>query len=313
LYYPIHFVNLTTFNKEQPVSKPIYELVDQLPTGGITVMALKSLDFVIPGQWQNLTGFENSIRTITGETDERLTKQIGDRAVTLFNDKSQGYQRALWLYQTVDSASGTLGTAALANKIGQDISFLGFLKNVTPKPQTAQSIDLCVKLVVELVAFCQINGIPGDSIGDFLAALKDYGGESLMRMAALVCFDGLIPLGSDFALKGLSVLKGMSPSDLQHNQTFKAVSSLIPGGNPAGQLDFVAKSFESTKGWMDNFVESNNLTPERVVNHLEKFVEISKDKLDYLGAFMDMYVKYYEHTGIQTLTRRLIERAVAEI
>ncbi len=295
------------------MSKAIYELVDQLPTGGITVMALKSLDFVIPRQWQNLVGFDNTIRAVTGETDEALIQQIGERAVTLFNDKSQGYQRALWLYQTVDSASGALGAAAMANKIGQDISFLGVLKNLTPKPEKAQSIDLCVKLVVELVAFCQINGIPGDSIGDFLAALGDYGGESLMRMAALVCFDGLIPLGPDFALKGLSSIKQMSPSDLDHNQTFKGVKDLIPGGNTAGQLGFITESFESTKGWMDNFVGSHNLTPEKVVNNLTKFVEISKDKLDYLGAFMDMYVKYYEHTGIQTLARRLIERAVAEI
>jgi hypothetical protein len=295
------------------VSKPLYELVDGLPNNGITVMALRSLDFVIPGQWQNLTGFENTIRTVTGETDEALTKQVGDRAITLFNDKSEGYQRALWLYQTVDSASGLLGTATLANKVGQDISFLGFLKNVTPKPERAQSIDLCVKLVVELVAFCQINGIPGDSIGDFLASLKDYGGESLMRMAALVCFDGLIPLGPDFALKALSFVQQMSPTDLQQNQTFKAVSELIPGGNPAGQLGFITQSFESTKGWMDNFVASHQLTPENVVDHLQQFVEISKDKLDYLGAFMDMYVKYYEHTGIQTLARRLIERSVAEI
>ena len=154
------------------MSKPIYELVDELPTGGLTVMALKSLDFVIPGQWENLVGFDNTIRTVTGETDESLIQQIGERAVTLFNDKSQGYQRALWLYETVDSASGLLGTAALANRIGQD-TFLGFLKNITPKPEKAQSIDLCVKLVTELVAFCQINGIPGDSIGDFLAALAD--------------------------------------------------------------------------------------------------------------------------------------------
>lgn len=295
------------------MSKPIYERVDQLPTGGITVMALKSLDAIIPGQWQNLVGFDNTIRAVTGETDEGLIQQIGERAVTLFNDQSQGYQRALWLYQTVDSASGALGAAALANRIGQDISFLGVLKNLTPKPERAQSIDLCVKLVVELVAFCQINGIPGDSIGDFLAALGDYSGESLMRMAALVCFDGLIPLGPDFSLKGLSTIKQMSPADLEHNQTFKGVKELIPGGNSAGQLGFISRSFESTKGWMDNFVAAHNLTPEKVVNNLTKFVEISKDKLDYLGAFMDMYVKYYEHTGIQTLARRLIERAVAEI
>jgi hypothetical protein len=295
------------------VSKPIYELVDQLPTGGLTVMALKSLDFTLPGQWQNLVGFDNTIRAVTGETDDALIKQIGDRAVTLFNDKSQGYQRALWLYQTVDSASGALGAAALANKVGQDIPFLGVLKNLTPKPEKAQSIDLCVKLVAELVAFCQINGIPGDSIGDFLAALKDYGGESLVRMAALVCFDGLIPLGPDFALKGLSSIKGMSPSDLEKNQTFKGVQELIPGNNSKGKLDFITESFESTKGWMDNFVSANALTPDKVINNLTKFVEVSKDKLDYLGAFLDMYAKYYEHTGIQTLARRLIERAVAEI
>ena len=294
------------------MSKPIYELVDELPTGGLTVMALNSLDFVIPGRWQNLVGFDNTIRTVTGETDEELIQQIGERAVTLFNDKSQGYQRALWLYETVDSASGLLGTAALANRIGQD-SFLGFLKNITPKPEKAQSIDLCVKLVTELVAFCQINGIPGDSLGDFLAALADYSGESLIRMAALVSFDGLIPLGAGFTKGALDLLKGMSPSELEHNQTFKGVRELIPGNNSAGQLAFITESFESTKGWMDSFVSTNNLTQSGLVKNLTKFIEVSADKLDYLGAFLDMTVKYYRHTGIQTLVRRLSERAVAEI
>jgi hypothetical protein len=132
-------------------------------------------------------------------------------------------------------------------------------------------------------------------------------------MAALVCFDGLVPLGPDFALKGLSTLKQLSTSEFEQNKTFKAVSSLIPGGSAHGQLGFVTQSFESVRGWMERFVTERNLTPERVVNHLETFVEISKDKLDYLGAFLDMSCKYYEHTGIQTLARRLIERAVAEI
>ncbi|MBF2047426.1 MAG: hypothetical protein EDM05_020480 [Leptolyngbya sp. IPPAS B-1204] len=294
------------------MSKPIYQLVDELPKGGLTVTALRSLDFVIPGQWNNLVGFDNTIRTVTGETDEALIQQIGERAVTLYNDKSQGYQRALWLYESVDSAAGLLGAAAIANRIGQD-TFLGFLKHLTPKPERAQSIDLCIKLVTELVAFCQINGIPGDSIGDFLAALKDYSGESLMRMAALVSFDGLIPLGAGFTEKALSVLKSTSPSELSHNQTFKGVNELIPGDDNASKLSFITQSFESTKGWMEDFVSSRNLTQGDLVNNLSKFVEISSDKLDYLGAFLDVTVKYYRHTGIQTLARRLIERAVAEI
>jgi len=77
---------------------------------------------------------------------------------------------------------------------------------------------LSLKLVTELVAFCQINGIPGDSIGDFVASLADYSGESLMRMVALVCVDGLIPLGPDFILKVQSTLNQTSPQDLEKTQ-----------------------------------------------------------------------------------------------
>lgn len=295
------------------MSKPIFELVDQLPTDNLTVKSLNALDFFVPGEWQNLVGFTNTIKTITGETDESLIQQIGDRAVYLFNDKSQGYQNALWLYQTIDSAGSALGTAALANKIGQQVPLLGFLQNVTPKADQAQTIDLSLKVIVELVAFCQINGIPGDSIGDFLGALGDYGGESLMRMAALVCFDGLLPLGPDFIQVVLSRLNQLSPKELQENQGFKQIKDLIPGGNPASQLNFIGESFYSVSSWMRDFVTSRNLTPQSVAHHLSQFVEIADDKLDYVAAFLDMSTNYYEHTGIQTLARRLIERAVAEI
>lgn len=295
------------------MSQTVFELVDKLPKDNMTVKALRALDFVVPGEWNNLIGFDNTIRTVTGETDEDLIQQIGDRAITLYNDKSEGYQRALWLYQTIDSAGSALGAAAMANKVAQNVPFLSMLGNLTPKPEKAQTIDLSLKLVVELLAFCQINGIPGDSIGDFAGALGDYGGESLMRMAALVCFDGLIPLGPDFIMATQSWIEKLSPSDLQENPGFNAISNMIPGGNPAGQLGFIGQSFGSVTGWMSSFVSDRGLTPGNVMGHLQSFVEISADKVDYVGAFLDMTTNYYEHTGVQTLTRRLIERAAAEI
>ncbi|MBK4729381.1 hypothetical protein JJD41_05695 [Oxynema sp. CENA135] len=295
------------------MSKPIYELVDELPTNNITIYVLRSLDFVVPGEWENLVGFENTIRRVTEVEDDEVIQAIGERAIELYNDKSQGYQRALWIYQTVDSFGGTLGAAALANKVGEKVGFLGFLNRLTPKPDKAQTIDLSLKLVAELIAFCQINGIPGDSIGDFVASLGDYGGESLMRMAALVCLDGLIPLGPDFILKTQEIIGNLSASDIKENGMFQKLSSVIPGGDAAGQLGFIGESFASTSGWMSNFVASRGLTPEKVVNNIQEFIEVSDDKLDYLGAFLDMTTNYYEHTGIQTLARRLVERAVAEI
>lgn len=295
------------------MSKPIFELVNELPTNNLTVSMLRSLDFVAPGEWNNLVGFENTIRTVTGETDESLIQQIGERAIYLYNDRSQGYQRAMWLYQTVDSTDKALGAAALANKVGEKIPLLGFLNKVTPKADKAQTIDLTLKLVAELVAFCQINGIPGDSIGDFVASLADYSGESLMRMVALVCVDGLIPLGPDFIMKVQSNLGQTTPQDLERSSTFQNINSEIPGNNSAGKLSFINQSFDSVKGWMSDLVTSRNLTPQKVVTNLQRFVEVADDKLDYLAAFIDVSTNYYEHTGTQTLARRLIERAVAEI
>jgi hypothetical protein len=295
------------------VSKPIFEAVDQLATGGITVMALNSLDFVIPGQWQNIVGFDNTIIAVTGTDDQEYIQAIGERAVALYNDKSQGYQTAMWLYNTVDTGSSALGAAAMANKVGGSIPLLGFLGNITPKAETAQTIDLSVKLVAEIVAFCQINGIPGDSVGDFLAALADYGGESLMRMAALICFDGLVPLGPDFLTMVMDKLTGMGPDELEGNKTFQGIKDQIPGGDSAGQLGFIGQSFDSVRGWMSDFVSSRGVSPEDVVGNLRNFIEVTDDKLDYLAAFLDMSTNYYSHTGTQTLARRLIERAAAEL
>ncbi|MBD2507800.1 MULTISPECIES: hypothetical protein [unclassified Nostoc] len=295
------------------MSKSIVDLVDQLPTGGLTISMLKSLDFVAPGEWQNTVGFVNTIKTVTGEDDEDLIQQIGERAIYLFNDKSQGYQTALWLYQTVDGTDKALGAAALANKVGEKIPLLGFLNSVTPKPDKAQTIDLTLKLVAELVAFCQINGIPGDSIGDFVASLGEYSGESLIRMVALVCVDGLIPLGPDFISKAISGINQTSPNELEQNSTFQNIKDVIPGNNAGSKLNFIGESFDSVKGWMSGIVSANNLTPHKVVSNLHSFVDIADDKLDYLAAFLDVSTNYYEHTGTQTLARRLIERAVAEI
>ncbi|MFB2833927.1 hypothetical protein [Floridanema evergladense] len=295
------------------MSKPIFELVDDLPTDNLTVSLLNSLDFVVPGQWQNIVGFVNTIKTVTGETDESLIQRIGDKAVYLYNDKSQGYQTAMWLYQTVGTTDKALGTAALANKVGEKVSLLGFLNRVTPKPDKAQAIDLTLKLVTELVAFCQLNGIPSDCIGDFVGSLGEYSGESLIRMVALVCFDGLLPLGPHFTKKVSSLISQISPQELEKNSTYQSIQDVIPGNDSRSKLNFIGESFDSVSGWMSSVVAVNNLTPENVVYHLQNYMDIADDRLDYVAAFLDVSTNYYEHTGTQTIARRLIERAVAEI
>ena len=292
---------------------PIFTLVDNLPENNLTTKALHALDFVVPGQWRNLVGFDKTIRALTGETDPALIQKIGERAVALYNDRSQGYQRAIWLYHTAESMSNALASAALANKVGESFHILSLLSKVTPKAERAQTLDFGIKLVVELVAFCQINGLPGDSLGDFVKSLTHYKDEALIRMAALICFDGLLPLGADYLNKVLSVIGQSSPAHLEENETYQRVRSLVPGGESKGQLAFVQRSMGSVKDWMADFTAAHDLTPVKVLSGLKGFLDVADDRLEYVAAFLDLTTNYFEHTGTQSVARSLIERAVNEI
>ncbi|MGC4046684.1 MAG: hypothetical protein QM758_23070 [Armatimonas sp.] len=169
----------------------IISYADALPTSGVTISALRALDWVAPGQWENVVGFDNMLQAYTGETDADLLLQVKERAETLFNDTSQGYQRGLWIYQAVDATDKKLGMAAAGHMLGERFSLLKFIAKLTPSEETTQTVDLTVKIVAELAAFCYINGLPGDSIGDFVAALNAYekenhshGGAGLLRWHA---------------------------------------------------------------------------------------------------------------------------------
>jgi hypothetical protein len=109
------------------------------------------------------------------------------------------------------------------------------------------------------------------------------------------------------------MMSQMNPQELDQNSTFRAMSNVIPGSGTGGKLDFIGQSLDSVKGWMNGIVSANALTAQKVLGNFQGFLEFSDDKLDYVAAFLDMSTNYYEHTGTQTLARRLIERALAEI
>jgi len=291
----------------------IVNIVDGLPQSSLTVSILHALDFVAPGEYHNLTGFANTIKVLTGEDDEAMVKKIGERAVVLFNDKTQGYQRALWLYQTVDTLQSWMGAAALANKVGEKYNLLSFLSKVTPKSEKTQVFDLGVKLVTEVVGFCSLNGLPGDSLGDFVKAITNYREEAAIRMAALVCLDGMLPLGPDFLSKVLSMLQSSGGGDLAQSERFQKVEGMIPGDGPTGKLAFIRQSVGSVGDWMRSFVADRHVTVDKVAGSLKKYVDIAEDKLDYVAAVLDMTTNYFEHTGTQSVARSLILRAVAEV
>ncbi|MDZ8083476.1 MAG: Tudor-knot domain-containing protein [Nostoc sp. DcaGUA01] len=292
------------------MDKSIIQLVDELPADNITVKVLKALDYVAPGEWNNLVGFDNNIRAITGESDAKVIQKIRDRAVALYQDPQNGYQAAIKVYQTIDKADTAMATAALANKVGEKIGFLSFLTKVTPKADVTQSIDLALKIAVEIIAFCKLNGIPQPNPQEFANSLaNNYQNASLIRMVALVCLDGILPLGPDFLAKIQSVISGADTSAVAQNPVFLAINNSLPGNSPSDKLGFINQGFNSVQGWMNNLVAKTGITPQSISSHLGNFIQIADDNLDFVAAFLDQTTNYYEHTGIQTVARSVILQA----
>lgn len=292
------------------MSESIIELVDNLPTDNVTVKVLKALDFVVPGTWENQVGFNNTIRSITGITDMDRINKIRDQAMVIYDNKDEGYQTAIWIYQTVDNLDTAIAAAALADKVGDTFKFIPFLDKLTPKADDIQTGDLAIKLVGELIAYSKMNKITLQPAQFATSLQQNYKEEALIRMVALVCFDGLLPLGPDFLEKVKTILNQNSQASLQNNAVFKTIGNLIPGDDKTG---FINNTFSSVSGWMNNLITSTGLTPTSVLGGLNKFIQIADDKLDYVAAFLDASTNYYEHTGIQTVARNLIERASKEV
>jgi hypothetical protein len=293
--------------------KPLHELLGELPTSSITTRLLGLLDYVVPGEWENITDFDTMIKRVTGEDDQELIQMVGERAIMLYNDPENGYQRAVWIYQMLDDTAGIAGIAALGDKLSHEFEFLRFLDEVTPKADVTQAIDAGVKLVGELCAYCYTNGLPGDSVGDFAAAFASAQKEDSMRLAAFLAFDCVLPLGPDFLIKLTESIEGLSDSLLGENGRFARIAQYLPGNSVSEQRELVLKNFEATKGVLGDFASEKGIEQSSLLERVKSVLSSADSKLDYIAAGIDLVSNHFEHTGIQSVARRVISRAYDEI
>jgi hypothetical protein len=164
-----------------------------------------------------------------------------------------------------------------------------------------------------MLAFTQVNGLPGDSFAAFGDSLREYSGEARVRMAALVCFDALLPLG-DNALQRLDDLLGQVGSrELHQLPSYAGMASLLPGRGDAAHLSFMRRGVDQWLGWADGFVGDLGLSGQRAVRALESTLGPWHGGMEQLATFLDAFTDTYSHTGVQAVARRLVERAAAEI
>ncbi len=290
---------------------PLHRLLSELSTANLTVLALKGLDYLVPGQWENVTDLEVMIKKVTGEDDAALVQQIGERAITLYTDSSQGYQRAVQVFTLVDSVGTMAGALTMTHQLGQKFDW-GLLKDHTPKPDTAQAVDAGLKFAAELVTFTLTNGLPGDSVADFARAVQQYEKEDVMRLAAWLSFDCVLPLGPGFFSKIIGAVDSFTEDQLASHPRFAKIAGYLPGGI-AQQKSTVLENMKAQQGHLEGFVAEKGITQEGLLEKIKGWVDASDARLDTVASMLDVMTDYFEHTGVQSVARRVVSRAYGEI
>ena len=295
-------------------SKLLDSELRQLSSGGMTVTLMKALDFVIPGDYNNSTQMNEMVRFVANNPGAVRATAISKRAEELFA-ADEGAKRAINLYKLTDKADKAVAAAALANKVGSRFKVLSFLTKFTPKADTVQTIDLCLKMTVEALSYLSLHGMSVQGIRDWAKMITQpdtYSNESALRIAAIIGFDGLIPLGPDFLGKVTDTISGDSVA-WKDNALFNQVSGFIPGGGVEEKVGFIQNIVSTASAPVEAFISKTGMTREKMVDSVKTFTDVSDDALDYVAAFIDASTSYMTQTGVQTVARHFTQKAMKEV
>ena len=291
----------------------VLERLDRLPRRNLTVLALKGISTLVPGGWHNTTSANELISSVLGSSDAALIAQVRARADVLSRARHEGYGRALSLYDAVNRSQKAAGGLRLLANVAAVLPLVKRAANLTPTSETLQAVDLSLKVAAEMLAFTQVNGLPGDSFAEFGASLGEYAGEARVRMAALICFDALLPLGDQALLRLDGLLGRVGQKELRLSPAYAGMAAMIPGRGDEAHLGFLRRGVDQWLGWAAGFASDLGLSGQKAVQALESSLGPWQGGFEQLATFLDAFTDTYQHTGVQAVARRLVERAAAEI
>lgn len=289
----------------------IRQLLGELSQSKITPAVLRTLDMLVPGEWSDVTSLDAAVREYLSVTDPAEIARISERAAALWSAKPH-YARAVKIFQAVDTADKLTSAAIVANQAGNTFSLLGVLDKLTPKPDTTQALDAALKMAAEVAAFATLRGLPVTSLAEakaFPAAIGSYAKADLMRLAAWITIDGILPLGPEFMDKIVALVSKVDTSVLTGNPLFQSISSMLPGSSPDQQKGFILSTLSSGSAWIKEFVAARGITQQTLASKLGSLMSAADKGMDVLAVALDVGTNYYTHTGIQSVARVLVHDA----
>ncbi|MFN9630221.1 MAG: hypothetical protein ACK59A_08330 [Cyanobacteriota bacterium] len=88
---------------------------------------------------------------------------------------------------------------------------------------------------------------------------------------------------------------------------------MMPGRGVEAHLGFLRKGVDTWLGWSGGFTSGLCLTGQKAVRALESSIGPGQGGFEQLATLVAAFTDTYQHTGVQAIARRLVERAAAEI
>jgi hypothetical protein len=100
---------------------------------------------------------------------------------------------------------------------------------------------------------------------------------------------------------------------LGENSRFARLAHLLPGSSVDEQRELVLTNLDASKSHVASFIADKGVDQNGLLQRIQSYIDLADNKLDYVAAALDLGTSYFEHTGIQTVARRVISRACGEI
>ena len=137
-------------------------------------------------------------------------------------------------------------------------------------------------------------------------------GARATRWTAFVGLDCVPLVGPNLMGKPMTTINGLDASSLAGNKLFAAVARRLPG-DVAARRARVKQNLAASASHLSAMASTKGISQAGVLEKIRQYVAISDDKLDVIAAGLDMSTNCFEHRGVQTVARRVISRAYAEI
>ena len=281
-----------------------------LPQEGLTVKALKALDYVAPGAWSNPTGLDAMIGELTGASGEQL-EWVRARASELFLSPDEAFGEVYGVFQQVDQ----LDRMQLARSARERLPVLAVVDAFVPHVAVSQELDAALKVMGEALTFAMLRETGRGELGAFVKALRgrDYDGAGMIRMVAWVAFEGLLPFGVEFMPRIVAGVEAIPDVELARNALFVRLARLAPGGTPADKRAYLMRVLEAIAPWAEETVSRYGLTQDAISSRVAGWYARIGGGAEALGLAMDSMSDYISHTGAQTVAHVAIQRAWAEL